>query len=34
MQTELIQIITQKTDGRELDYDPNEGKDWNWEDYV
>ena len=27
-------IITQKTDGRELDYDPNEGKDWNWEDYV
>ena len=27
-------IITQKTDGRELDYDPSEGKDWNWEDYV
>ena len=26
-------IITQKTDGRELDYDPSEGKDWNWEDY-
>ena len=27
-------IITQKTDGRELDYDPSEGKDWNREDYV
>ena len=27
-------IITQKTDGRELDYDPSEGQDWNWEDYV
>ena len=26
-------IITQKTDGRELDYDPSEGKDWNWEDF-
>ena len=26
-------IITQKTDGRELDYDPSEGKDWHWEDY-
>ena len=26
-------IITQKTDGRELDYDPSEGQDWNWEDY-
>ena len=27
-------IITQKTDGRELDSDPSEGKDWNWEDYL
>ena len=26
-------IFTQKTDGRELDYDPSEGQDWNWEDY-
>ena len=26
-------IITQKSDGRELDYDPSEGKEWNWEDY-
>ena len=26
-------IITQKTDGRELDYDPSKGQDWNWEDY-
>ena len=26
-------IITQKTDGRELDYDPSEGQDWNWEDF-
>ena len=26
-------IITQKTDGRELDYDPSEGQDWNWEEY-
>ena len=26
-------IITQKTVARELDYDPSEGQDWNWEDY-
>ena len=26
-------IITQKTVAEELDYDPSEGQDWNWEDY-
>ena len=26
-------IITQQTEVEELDYDPSEGKDWNWEDY-
>ncbi len=26
-------IITLNTDGRELDYSPVEGYDWNWEDY-
>jgi len=26
-------IITQKTASEELDYDPSEGQDWNWEDY-
>ena len=26
-------IITQKSIGEELDYDPSEGRDWNWEDY-
>ena len=26
-------IITQKTDGRELDCDPCEGQEWNWEDF-
>ena len=26
-------IITQKTDSRELDCDPSEDKDWNWEEY-
>ena len=26
-------IITQKSIGEELDYDPSEGQDWNWEDY-
>ena len=26
-------IITQESDGEELDYDPSEGQDWNWEDY-
>ena len=26
-------IITQKTVARELDYDPSEGQDWNWEEY-
>ena len=26
-------IVTQKTVARELDYDPSEGQDWNWEDY-
>ena len=26
-------IITQKTDSRELDCDPSEDKDWNWEKY-
>ena len=25
-------IVTQKTIARELDYDPSEGQDWNWED--
>ena len=27
------EIITQKTDSRELDCDPSEDKDWNWEKY-
>ena len=26
-------IITQESVGEELDYDPSEGQDWNWEDY-
>ena len=26
-------IITQKTDSRELDCDPCEGQEWNWEDF-
>ena len=26
-------IISQSTDVEELDYDPSEGQDWNWEDY-
>ena len=26
-------IVTQKTVAEELDYDPSEGQDWNWEDY-
>ena len=26
-------IITQKTASEELDYDPSEGQDWNWEDH-
>ena len=26
-------IITQQTEVEELDYDPSEGQDWNWEDY-
>ena len=26
-------IVTQKTVSKELDYDPSEGQDWNWEDY-
>ena len=26
-------IITQKTASEELDYDPSEGQDWNWDDY-
>jgi len=26
-------IVTQKTVAEELDYDPSEGDDWNWEDY-
>jgi len=26
-------IITQKSVGEELDSDPSEGQDWNWEDY-
>ena len=26
-------IITQKTASEEIDYDPSEGQDWNWEDY-
>ena len=26
-------IITQKSEIEELDYDPSEGQDWNWEDY-
>ena len=27
------QIITQHSEVEELDYDPSEGQDWNWEDY-
>ena len=27
------QILNQKTTVQELDYDPSEGQDWNWEDY-
>ena len=26
-------IVAQKTVAEELDYDPSEGEDWNWEDY-
>ena len=26
-------IISQNTTINELDYDPSEGQDWNWEDY-
>ena len=26
-------IITQESRREELDYDPSEGQDWNWEDY-
>jgi len=26
-------IISQSTDVEELDHDPSEGQDWNWEDY-
>ena len=26
-------IITQQSEVEELDYDPSEGEDWNWEDY-
>ena len=26
-------IVTQKTVAEELDYDPSEGQDWNWEDF-
>ena len=26
-------IISQNTTTNELDYDPSEGQDWNWEDY-
>ena len=26
-------IIRHETSAEELDYDPSEGKDWNWEDY-
>ena len=26
-------IISLNTDGKELDYEPIEGHDWNWEDY-
>ena len=26
-------IVTQKTVAEELDYDPSEGQDWNWENY-
>ena len=26
-------IISQSTTVEELDYDPSEGQDWNWEDY-
>ena len=26
-------IVTQKTVAEELDYDPSEGQNWNWEDY-
>ena len=27
-------IITQETAREELDYDPSEGQDWNWEDFY
>ena len=27
-------IITQETVREELDYDPSEGQDWNWEDFY
>ena len=27
-------IITQETLRKELDYDPSEGQDWNWEDFY
>ena len=27
-------IISQSTTLEELDYDPSEGQDWNWQDYV
>ena len=27
------QIITQQTEVEELDYDPSENQDWNWDDY-
>ena len=26
-------IIRHETSAEELDYDPSEGQDWNWEDY-
>ena len=26
-------IVSQKTVSSDLDFDPSEGKDWNWEDY-
>ena len=27
-------LITQETVRKELDYDPSEGQDWNWEDFY
>ena len=27
-------IIRHETSAEELDYDPSEGQEWNWEDYV